>query len=109
MKESSGDFRLPEGYPGENESHMAAFVRNRVFSTPDGAAAAARSLEDALEAVDLAVGFDEESIAFYGFAMDRVRESDRAAVERIIREEQRHIERLNDLRQKLARNGGLKR
>lgn len=102
MKKSSGELELPESYPGESQSHMAAFVRDRVFSTPEKAHEAARGLGNALEAVDLAVGFEEKSIAFYNFAKERVRDSDRASIERIVREEQRHIDRLNDLRRKLA-------
>lgn len=102
MKKNSGDFKLPESYPGENQRHMAAFVRDRVFSAPDKAVEAARSLGNVLEAVDLAVGFEEKSIAFYNFAKNRVRASDKASIERIVREEQRHIDRLNDLRRKLA-------
>jgi rubrerythrin len=101
MKKNSKDFSLPESFPGEYESYLSAFVREKVFSTPDSAAEKARRLTDAHSAVDWALGFERKSIDFYNLIKDKVRASEGAAIERIIREEQRHIARLNELRRKL--------
>jgi rubrerythrin len=103
MKKDLIDVSLPESFAGEYESHVAAFVRDKVFSTPGAGAEKARSLSDARAILDWAVGFEQASIEFYKLIEDHVRASDKSDIEQIIREEQRHIELLRELKRKLDR------
>jgi rubrerythrin len=98
MKERLNDFRLPESFSGEYESHITSFVRDRVFAAPASAVDKVRRLQDVQHTVAWAVGFEEKSIAFYRLIKDRLRASEKETIEQIIGEEQRHIERLNALK-----------
>lgn len=102
MKAGLDDFRLPESFRGEYEGHLAAYVEDRVFSGPEQARKEARRLPDGRAVADWAVKFERKSIAFYRMIKDHVRSSEGDTIEGVIREEQRHIERLNDLRRKLG-------
>lgn len=98
MKENLREIRLPESFAGEYDRHLAAFVQDEVFSMPEEAAEKARSLQSVQEAVDWALAFEQKSIDFYHLIKNYVRASESATIERIIEEEKRHIERLNQLR-----------
>ena len=98
MKEDLREIRLPESFAGEYDRHVAAFVQKKVFYTPEEAAETARRLSSVRTAVDWAVEFEQKSIDFYSLIKSHVRSSESAAIERIIQEEKRHIERLNQLR-----------
>jgi rubrerythrin len=101
MKEDLDDFRLPESFRGEYESHLAAYVEGKVFSGPEQAEREARRLPDGHAVIDWAVTFEGKSIAFYRMIKDHVRGSEGDTIAGVIREEQRHIDRLNGLRRKL--------
>jgi rubrerythrin len=101
MKRNLSEVHLPESFGGEYESNLAAFVRDEVFSTTESAAEKARKLQDADAAVDWAVSFEQKSIDFYDRIKDKVRASEGDVIDRIIREERHHIDRLTELRRKL--------
>lgn len=101
MKEGLKEIRLPESFPGEYESHLEAFVRGEVFDSAGAAAEKTRSLQNASSAVDWAMRFERDSIAFYQRIRDSVRASEGNAIDRIIGEERRHIENLRKLRREL--------
>jgi rubrerythrin len=101
MKTAFIDVSLPESFAGEYESNVAAFVRGKIFASPEVGAEKARSLPDALAAVDWALEFEQGSIDFYKLIKNNVRASEGADIERIIGEEKRHIDILQGLRRKL--------
>ncbi len=103
MKEELEDYELPESYPGETRSYLDAFVRDRVFSSPEEAEQKAREISDISEAVDMALELEKASILFYSGIKDVVRESEHEAIDRIIKEEHNHIRRLLAQRNDSAR------
>jgi len=104
MKAEHGDHRLPEEYAGQYERHTAAFVRDRVFGGPGDAAGQVGRLEDARTGVDWAIDFEKKSIAFYEWMKDRVRASERSAIDDVIAQEYQHVERLEARRVDLPRD-----
>jgi rubrerythrin len=102
MKKDFIDVSLPESFAGEYESNVSAFVRGKVFSSPEKGAEKARSLPDARAAVDWALEFERGTIDFYNLIKNNVRASEGADIQRIIGEEQRHIDVLQNLRRRLS-------
>jgi rubrerythrin len=102
MKKEVSEDTLPEDYPGEMQSYINTFVKKEVFNSPAEAAQEAASLNSALEAVTFAIDFEKRSIRFYSEIQSRVRSSEREKISRIIAEENRHIQNLNDLREQLT-------
>lgn len=100
MKEKTTDLRLPEDFSGEYEGYLNQFVRDKVFSSPQAAAEKARDLKTVRAVVDWALGFEQDSIDFYSIVKHAVRTSDAEAIDGIIAEEKRHIERLRTMREK---------
>ncbi len=101
MKEGHEDYDLPESYPGEARSFVQSFVRDEVFATPEEAGRRTREINDPFDAVDMALQFERESIAFYSGMKQLVRRSDHEIIERVIEEEHDHIRRLLDVRRSL--------
>jgi rubrerythrin len=102
MKKELSEDTLPEDYPGEIQSYINAFVKKEVFNSPAEAAQEAASLNSALEAVDFAIDFEKRSIRFYSEIQPRVRSSESEKIGKIIAEENKHIQNLNNLRKQLT-------
>jgi rubrerythrin len=94
MKQGLEDSPVPESYPGETRRYIESFVKDQVFSGPAQAAQKAAEISDPLEAVALAIGFEQRSIVFYSAMKEAVRSSEGAAIDQVIAEEHDHIRRL---------------
>lgn len=62
---------------------------------------ARRALSD-LEAVQIGIGFEKDSILFYYEMRDIVRQVDRDVVDRVVGEEKKHLAALNELLKKMG-------
>ena len=51
-------------------------------------------MTDAQQAINLAIGFEKETLLFFYDLRERIPEKDRPVVENVIEEEKRHIRRL---------------
>lgn len=101
MKQEVADDALPEDYPGEMQNYIRSFVKKEVFYGPEAASQKASGLEHPLEAVDLAIDFEERSIRFYSEVKPRVRRSESDQLDKVIAEEHGHIRDLDELRKKI--------
>ena len=77
------------------QSYAAALLQQRFFSDPQHALSAATDAEDEQEALDAALGFERETIAFYEQLHGVVRHTEQGVIQRIIDEERHHIQRLS--------------
>lgn len=102
MKEGLDDSPIPESYPGETRSYIESFVRDRVFTSPEEAAQKAADISDPLEAIALAIGFEQRSILFYSAIKDAVRASEGEVIDEVIAQEHGHIRRLVKLQSDLG-------
>ena len=101
MRDGLPDYELPETYPGEMADYIATFVQQRVFDEPELSGESCRAFADHDEAIDTALELERRSILFYSAMSSVVRESEQAAIEKIIAQEHLHIRRLLQLRREL--------
>jgi rubrerythrin len=92
------DWRQDEQYVG----HLRAMIDGRVFPGPAAARAAAEAVADDDAAVEMAIGFEGDTIRYFEAIRELVAEADRPLVDSLIAEERSHIEALEALR---ARRG----
>lgn len=102
MKQGLENSPVPESYPGETRGYVQSFVSDQVFSSQAQAVKKAAEISDPLEAVALAIGFEQRSILFYSAMKEVVRSSEGAAIDEVIAEEHDHIRRLLKLQRDLG-------
>jgi rubrerythrin len=78
----------------EYQDYLQATVRSSLFEGPDRALAAAEEVADEQEAIQMAIGFEKETLLFFYNLNDLVSDRDRKTVRRIIDEEKSHVQRL---------------
>ena len=90
--------RVPESLPGEEPAYVRALASGRVFVD----ASVARAVKSDSEAIELGLAAEKDSILLYYELRSAVKETDRAAVDRIIAEEKSHLVELTELKGRLG-------
>lgn len=78
----------------EYQDYLQATVRSSLFEGPERALAAAEQAADETEAIQMAIGFEKETLLFFYNLGDLVSDRSRQTVQRIIAEEKTHVQRL---------------
>jgi rubrerythrin len=78
----------------EYAGYLQATVQSAFFDGPDKALALAETVADEAEALNMAIGFEKETLLFFYDLRDTVTAADRSFIEKIIAEEKKHIRRL---------------
>lgn len=78
----------------EVELYLKAFTDSKYFLGKDKALALARESATPEQAVRHAIAFEKDTLVFYLEATDAVDAENRPAVERLVKEERRHVRRL---------------
>lgn len=81
----------------EYTQYLQAAIDNAIFAGPDKALAMAKSVANVQEALQMALGFEKDTLLFYYDLRELMREPDRPLVNEIIREEKAHVRRLSAL------------
>ncbi len=76
--------------------YIKALSDSEVFKPADQVANLDEILSDELKAVDFAIRMEKDSILFYHELANTVRESDKAIVEKLIKEEKEHLRKLTE-------------
>lgn len=87
--------------PAELEEYflyLKALADARVFTTETKAREAANSIRNETDAIDLAIGFEKDSLLFLQWMKVMVKGNDAAVVETLQREEMLHLKKLLELR-----------
>ncbi len=84
-------------YWEEYELYIQAALGNAMFYGPDKAVAVADQVESTEQALRMALGLEKDSLLFYYDLREMMPESERGAVDEIIREEKGHATRLAKL------------
>lgn len=90
-----------EAYPGEYEGYMKAVADSHVFIKEDAGKDLAQRSATALEAVDMAVRFEKDTILFFQALGQFIPAAERKTVDHLTDEERKHILRLRELREML--------
>jgi rubrerythrin len=91
----------PESYPGEYLAYVDALVTTRAFTDEDKARAAAAGVKSDLEAINMALGAEKDTIIFYYEMLRFVGDKGRDVVNKIIIEEQSHVKMLVELKSQI--------
>jgi len=98
LSEKSGAFAPPESYPGEYMLYLKAFAGQNIFTKEKQGSAAADKVSSDAEAIDMAVGFEKDSIIFYYDMKKFIPREEEGVIDSLIDEEKKHLERLLRLR-----------
>jgi rubrerythrin len=74
--------------------YLNGTVQSAFFEGTDKALALAETVTDASHAIQMAIGFEKETLLFFYDLRERIPDRDRPVVEKIVEEEKRHIRRL---------------
>ncbi|MDP8259019.1 MAG: ferritin family protein [Candidatus Aadella gelida] len=83
-----------EAYPEEYDAYMRALAGQYVFTEKNKGEMIAKGVKSLEEGIDLAIGFEKDSILFYEEVKKNVPEISANLVEDIISEEKIHLEKL---------------
>jgi len=103
MLGSVGDYQPPETFTEEYDSYLKALIDSFVFTDDQVAREMARKVSSDVEAIQIALGAEKDSILFYSEMRDLVRMPDRDVVSKIIEEERSHLRQLSDLKKDLSK------
>ena len=79
------------------QDYAGALLEQRIFDKAEGAVAKTAAVQDEREALEVALGFEEETVRFFRELRGVVRGGEQRTVDRIIGEEEQHIHRLQGM------------
>ena len=95
-------YQPPESYAGEYAAYLQALVDSAVFTDDSITSEMATQLSSDIEAMELAIGAEKDSILFYYEMQEIMPHRAQPTVNKIITEEKSHLRELSELKQKLA-------
>jgi rubrerythrin len=98
LLKSLQNYEPKEAYPEEYFSYMNSLAGESVFTKEHKGEEIAEKVKDAREAIDLAIGFEKDSVKFYEGVKKGVPEGDKNIIEQLIQEEKKHAQTLLALR-----------
>lgn len=102
LKEKLTAYGVMEPFEDEYKGYIQELVDNNVFSKDIDAAKLADGLTDPIEAINLALNFEKDSVIFFLQFRKVVPEEEKFVVEELIAEENHHINRLLVMRKAIA-------
>jgi len=90
-----------EAYPQDYFAHMNSLANAHIFTKKNKGEEIAKKTKTDIEAIEIAIGFERDSILFYEGMKKVVPESDRNTIDALIKEEQKHLERLSEFKKYL--------
>lgn len=90
-----------EAYPGEYFAYIKSLASEYIFTKENKGSEAAKNIKDDLEAIQLGIGFEKDSILFYSEMKKFVLKGEQKIVDRLLEEEKVHLRKLNELKGRL--------
>ncbi|OGS20530.1 MAG: hypothetical protein A2252_09735 [Elusimicrobia bacterium RIFOXYA2_FULL_39_19] len=94
-------YEPPEAYTEEYFAYLRALAESHVFTKKDEGKKIAAKVKSDKEAIDLALGFERDSILFYYEMKKLVLQDSHKAIDRLIAQEQEHLLKLSEIKKKL--------
>jgi rubrerythrin len=101
MSDSLGQVKPPETYTDEYMLYLKSLVDSVVFSDVTEAKQKADKISDEIEALDIGIQAEKDSILFYTELQNLVRERDSKVVLHVLDEEKNHLRQLSELKRGL--------
>ena len=95
-------YQMPETQAGEYAAYLQALVDSAVFTDDMATSEMATRASSDIEAMELAIGAEKDSLLFYYEMRDIMPQRARPTVDKIIAEEKSHLRQLSELKKKLA-------
>jgi len=95
-------YQIPDTYAGEYTAYLRALVDSAVFTDDFVTSEVATRMGSDIEAVELAISAEKDSILFYYEMKDIMPQRAQLTVNKIIAEEKSHLRQLSELKKKLA-------
>lgn len=99
--EKTEKYEPPQIYADEYVAYMNALAGEYVFTRKNKGEGIAKGIKTDKEAVELGIGFENDSIIFYEGMKKAVPEYSLVVVDELIRQEQGHLRQLTDLKKKI--------
>ena len=95
-------YQPSEAYAGEYAAYLQTLVDSAVFTDDLVTSEMATQVENDIEALELAIGAEKDSILFYYEMRDIMPQRAQPTVNKIIAEEKSHLRQLSELKRKLT-------
>ncbi len=89
-------------YPGEYQSYLRALAEEHVFTGDLGVEEMFRGAKADIDAINIAIGFEKDSIILFHEMMNIVRKKDHPVIQKMIDEERSHLMKLTDMKNKAS-------
>lgn len=99
LKSAQGD-RQADSYPGEYKEYLRQLAKEYVFTKAETAKAVTRRIKNDKAALDIAIGFEKDSILFYEAMRAFLRDAEKKIIEELINEEKNHYLKLSEIKNK---------
>jgi len=98
---SVNKYEPPESYPGEYFAYMNSLASEHIFTQKDKGNQIAKNVTNDKQAIDLGIGFENDSVVFYEAMRKVVPEYDQKVIDQLIKQEQEHLKKLSSLKNEL--------
>jgi rubrerythrin len=95
-------YEVPEGFGDDYDEYMQQLVNSNVFASDINAVELAGKVNTPLEAIDLALGFEKDSIVFFGLFKKILPPEEQFTVEELMDEEYNHIKKLLQIKKDIT-------
>ena len=102
LLESVEKYDPQEAYTDDYHAYMKALAGDHVFTGKNIGAEAAKKANTDKEAIDMAIGFEKDSIVFYLEMKQMVLQHDARTIEALIAQEQSHLKRLLEVKKTIT-------
>jgi len=102
MLSEADKYQIPETYADEYAAYLQALVDSAVFADDLVTSEIAAQADTDIEAIELAIGAEKDSILFYYEMKDMMPQRAQPTVNKIIAEEKSHLRQLSELKKKLV-------
>ena len=102
MLAEADKYQVPETYAGDYTAYLQALVDSAIFTDDMITSEMAAKVESDVEALELAMGGEKDSILFYYEMKNIMPQRAQPTVNKIIAEEKAHLRQLSELKKKLA-------
>jgi rubrerythrin len=101
MLDEVDKYQIPETYAEEYADYFQALVNSALFTDDTMARQMAMQVDD-IQAMELAIGAEKDSILFYSEMKDIMPKPAQPTVNKVIQEEKSHLRDLSELKRKMA-------
>ncbi len=100
--EALGDYEIPDLYSQEEyQLYMKALADSEVFTKQIDIDKLVEKAKSDVEAIDMAMGFERDSLLFYYEIRNVVRQQDQKVVDELISQEKSHLRQLSKLKNEI--------